>query len=404
MHNYNGHKPQSSSATFVVLCFSVVWAAYSVGVVTRFLQFQVPSTDPRRLQLEEMFKKQSTRNERSRSEKPRGFIVYSPLMMGQGTGNIMQGLLSAHLLANESNRTVCINPIYWEFLQAFEPIHPQAVDYCQTVLDSFNVTKARKTPNHFSLVNFGADPNECKLKERLLSNETVLHIEANTYPRWAPVENQNMFFKYYRARKELLNILPYHTPPRTVVHLRFPDNPKDKREAVDDKSLHALFQGLTKEDSYVVCNHVKWYKLLDQIGIKHSPWKKVGHSVHRRGRAGERLDDSHVANLEMWADWYTILTAEKVLHTHSDFSSSAVHWQNLKSKKIMGNDGNISFLDESWRIEPQWPKLTDRNHTLTTSKNLTEDPYGLANCRRERKKRTAQMHALMGKLALSKKD
>jgi len=54
----------------------------------------------------------------------------------------------------------------------------------------------------------------------------------------------------------------------------------------------------------------------------------------------------------MWADWYTILTAKMVYHTHSDFSISAIHWQNIESKTIDGYDrfGHyLKLVDESWR-------------------------------------------------------
>jgi hypothetical protein len=65
----------------------------------------------------------------------------------------------------------------------------------------------------------------------------------------------------------------------------------------------------------------------------------------------------------MWADWYTILTAEIVYHTHSDFSISAIHWQNIPSKSIDGYDPvlkELKLIEESWRVDGETPRLVDR--------------------------------------------
>jgi hypothetical protein len=43
------------------------------------------------------------------------FIVFIPIAGGQGTGNIIAGLLAAHLLALEFNRIVCVSPLYKAF-------------------------------------------------------------------------------------------------------------------------------------------------------------------------------------------------------------------------------------------------------------------------------------------------
>ena len=54
--------------------------------------------------------------------------------------------------------------------------------------------------------------------------------------------------------------------------------------------------------------------------------------------------------------------AEKVIHTHSDFSLSAIHWRNLESKTILGLDknGNLDLIDEPWRREHSVIPLVQR--------------------------------------------
>ena len=40
----------------------------------------------------------------------------------------------------------------------------------------------------------------------------------------------------------------------------------------------------------------------------------------------------------MWADWYTLLNAQTIFHTHSDFSRSAARWnENIQSWTILGS-------------------------------------------------------------------
>jgi hypothetical protein len=67
--------------------------------------------------------------------------------------------------------------------------------------------------------------------------------------------------------------------------------------------------------------------------------------------------------LQMFADWYTILTAKMVYHTHSDFSISAIHWQNLPSKSIGEYDtksGQLMLTEESWREDGESAPLVNR--------------------------------------------
>jgi hypothetical protein len=294
------------------------------------------------------------------------FIVFKGFVNGQGAGNIVSGLLAAHLLGIEFNRTVCVDRDYVEFHHAFEAVYPHAVAECPNVLDSW---KQYKEVLHISLVNFGKTPNECELQEQLASDSLILNLTANTYPRW-PVVPDNLFFTYYKAKPELLKILPYDPsqPPKTVVHLRQPDRYKDVRKGLDQDTFRAL-GGLLPPDTYLVTNRVEWFDYFDEnYQWKHPEWQQVVHSALKMSWGGRdhdhvRPDEDADHVLQMWADWYTILTAKMVYHTHSDFSISAIHWQNLHSKEVMGfnhEEQKLELIDESWRIDGETAPLVDR--------------------------------------------
>jgi hypothetical protein len=298
------------------------------------------------------------------------YIVFIPIRGGQGTGNIVAGLLAAHLLALEFNRTVCLSSLYQKFLDAFEPVNPVVIEKCPLILQGSLPT--RDSDNYLTLINYYRAPDECLLKETLASDVSVLYLESNTYPRWPAIPN-NMFFTNYRAKPELLKALPYRESPTTVVHLREPDGSGDARKGLDDDSLVALGKMLPR-DTYLVTNRVDWYdKFEKEYGWSHPEWNEVIHSVFLRswGVRGSNQRESRIVqgvdrgtqNLQMWCDWYTMLTAKFVYHTHSDFSISAIHWQNLDSREIMGlnaTTGELDLEEESWRITGETERLVDR--------------------------------------------
>ena len=76
--------------------------------------------------------------------------------------------------------------------------------------------------------------------------------------------------------------------------------------------------------------------------------------------------------LQLWADWYTLLTAQQVYHTFSDFSLSAVHWMNIWSRTYDGLDdnGNMLLLEENWLVDGVTPRLIDR--TFENLKNCDD--------------------------------
>jgi hypothetical protein len=298
------------------------------------------------------------------------YIVFIPITGGQGTGNVIAGLLAAHLLALEFNRIVCVSPLYQKFLDAFEPANPVAIEKCPELLAGDLPT--RTPDNYLSLITFLHAPNECLLKYTLASDVSVLYLESNTYPRW-PAIPYNLFFTNYRAKPALLKALPYKESPTTVVHLREPDGANDARKGLDDDSLKALGKMLPP-DTYLVTNRVEWYdKFEKEYGWSHPEWDEVIHSAYQKswGVRGSKQRQSHIVhtfdrekqNLQMWCDWYTMLTAKFVYHTHSDFSISAIHWQNLDSRTIMGlnaTTGELELEEESWRISGETERLVDR--------------------------------------------
>jgi hypothetical protein len=290
------------------------------------------------------------------------FILFRKLQ-GQGAGNILNGLLAAHLLGQEFNRTVCVESKYTEFHAAFEAIDPYAMKYCPAFLaeneDIVNATEQHSTRSRLELVNYAPGvPNECSLQERLASPTIkVIEYEGNTYPRWPHVTDSDFFFRHYRARQALLDVLPYdyrhQSPPSTVVHLRAPDGGGgDHRQGLDEDSLEALGEAVPRGNAtFLVTNNVDWFKRFEaNYGWSHANWSSVAHSAFQN-------------SWELWADWYMLLRAKKVYHTNSDFSNSAVHWMNIDAFVIDGFDTTSRRLilqRESWLRDGETPALSTR--------------------------------------------
>ncbi len=329
------------------------------------------------------------------------FLIFNGFLHEQGNGNIISGLLAAHLLGLEFNRTVCVSERYEDFHDAFVPIHPDTVANCPKALEWARLNHENRKHGDgevlrwgdyadrewtIHLINFKSPPDECQLQAQLASNVPILFLEGNTYPRW-PVVPDNFFFTYYKAKPELLQMLPYDPshPPTTVVHLRQPDAGFDTRDGLDNQTLQALGALLPANHStYLVTNRVEWYETVaDRFHWDHANWNEVFHSALGESwgsrhpspqmlnasksplKKWDRRRQRHVQRtLQMWADWYTILTAQAVYHTHSEFSISAIHWQNIvPSKTILGyhaTTGQLILRDESWRVDGETERLVDR--------------------------------------------
>ncbi|KAL7566125.1 hypothetical protein ACA910_003897 [Epithemia clementina (nom. ined.)] len=287
------------------------------------------------------------------------FIVLTGGTNGQGAGNHLQGLLAAHLFGLEFNRTVCLEWVaFWE---AFEYTDPEHEKLCQH--QAKNIA-TRSSGNLVSLWNFGSGKNvdECFLYDKLASRKTlVVTMSGNTYPGWRTDIPQNFFHRYYKPKDELLNFLPYKqdNPPKVVVHLRFPDGNTDQERGLDEESLAYLGEMLRGNGTYLVTNRPDWYRLFHECcdwiydthwedkPIKHGAmdiiWLPNGQRLRGKDKIAEAFNvsttkrvrgssfEEHVGgndhqNLKLWSDWYTMLRAEKVYHSNSDFSRSAVHW------------------------------------------------------------------------------
>ena len=148
------------------------------------------------------------------AQKPKKYLIFDGFMKGQGAGNTVSGLLAAHLFGLEFDRIVCISEGFQIFHSAFESIVPEVLADCPDVLKE-------KVQKRISFHSFGTAPDECRLKEKLSSSTRIISMKGNTYPRW-PVIPDNFFFTFYKAKPDLLMMLPYDpkVPPKTVVHLR----------------------------------------------------------------------------------------------------------------------------------------------------------------------------------------
>lgn len=154
----------------------------------------------------------------------------------------------------------------------------------------------------------------------------------------------------------------------------------DHREGLDNNSLDFLGNHLP-HDAFLVTNRVAWFGYFDDhYGWKHANWDEVIHTGQGKSWGGkdapvmltaknmyfgepEIVKNKKQQTLQMWSDWYTMLTAEMVYHTHSDFSISAIHWQDLESKSIKGWDTEkeeLVFEEESWRSDGETARLVDR--------------------------------------------
>lgn len=306
----------------------------------------------------------------------RGYIIFEEIAMGQGTGNVISGLLAAHLLGLEFDRLVCVREQYAMFHQAFESIDPRVSKFCPDILKQEKDIKKDCKHCYMQLVTYMKPPDECVLQQLLASDkEKIVILQANTYPRWPHIPSKDFFFQFYRAKRDLIEYLPYKTPPSTVVHLRVPDGQQDERKGLDDKTLQALGKELPS-DTYLVTNQPSLYDFFEQnFHWKHPQWKEIYHSgfaatwkrndhymKHVAVRTKDPMFRSKDQNLQMWADWYTLLTARQVYHTHSDFSVSAIHWNTIPGHVIQGTDpqGRLLTTEESWLVDGETPALINR--------------------------------------------
>ena len=322
------------------------------------------------------------------------YISFSADIGGQGTGNLISGLLAAHLLGLEFKRIVCVHPMYATFLSVFESTHPEVQAKCDAAYKNYKPA----TLSSITLINFLGAADECEL-QNVMSDTTIpmISLIANTYPRWPSVP-KNFFFHYYQPKPILLEALPYKVHPKTVVHLRQPDNEhEDHRSGLDDASLTALGKLLPADSStFLVTNNVVYYDRFSKCcNWDHPQWDLIVHSAFERSWSmvnGTEASRKYDQNVRMWVDWYTLLTAETVYHTHSDFSISAIHWvNNMDSHSIVGynpDTDKFESTDESWRRDGETIPMNQR--TLQGSPGTTNE---LRACQEHTRRVTAEREA-----------
>ena len=252
-----------------------------------------------------------------------------------------------------------------------------------------------------------------------------LTFVSKTYPRWSHV-SRGYFAAHYQPTPLLRSILPWSSPPDVVVHLRKADGRSDARKGLDEETFHALGKELPR-DTFLVTNSVEWYDwFAKNYGWRNPGWHEVKHSALKNKQWGARSNASAIEqrmerqynvtadalqSLQLWSDWYTLASARRrALHTHSDFSLSALHWMNVPSKTIMGmrdatiadeknsngtikvGDRILDLIDEEWIRDGETPRLIDR--PLKTLKDCSaQELEALRDKIAEKEKRTKDERA-----------
>ena len=328
----------------------------------------------------------------SSSSTPEKLLIFRHVFTGQGTGNVMSGLLAAHWLGMEFNRTVCVAQDYTTFHGAFQStttITEHSNTYSCQVAQQQHPPTSNNTLKHNNY-DESRRTSECVLKQRLSSSkekDLVLYYTGNTYPRWSKPMVRDFFHQHYHPTKALSDFLSWNindtseSPPEVVVHLRQPDGIVDERPGLDNQTLHTLGQQLLSNHTFLVTNNVIWYGYFqDRFGWSHPSWSAVGHSAFRNMEwVGERLQntalgqpqperptttDQQQLSMQMWADWYTLLCAKQIYHTASDFSVSTARWNPKPSWTIQGSsswkNGSSTLLLKEDFEEVFPPRLIDR--------------------------------------------
>jgi hypothetical protein len=318
-------------------------------------------------------------------------VFQFPNHSGQGTGNIMSGALAAQLLAEEFNRTLChagakTTNFRSSFQRAFEWRDHRHKEVCDRILLSVEEAAQRDNVRIYDVVpnasntivqrNYDktSEQSECAMRDLLLNYEDypIVYYEGNTYPRWpnkAVSLPKDYFHERFNPTQFLRDVLPWKEldPPTTVVHLREGDSIGDYRGGLDDQTLSLLTKedfldvSNSKQTVFLVTNNVEWYPRFPKWS--HPKWSLVHHSALKRISWGGTPGSNHGENkgdgeLQMWADWYTLLSAQNIYHTFSDFSRSTARWnENIKSWTILGSTNETTTTEEG----KAGPRLLLRN-------------------------------------------
>jgi hypothetical protein len=315
----------------------------------------------------------------------------------------MSGALAAQLLAEEFNRTLChagaeATNVRSSFYRAFEWRDHRHKEICDRILlpveeaaaQRDNVTIYNLVPNASNTIvqnNYDktSEQSECAMRDLLLNYKDypIVYYEGNTYPRWpnkAVSLPRDYFHERFTPTQFLRGVLPWKEldPPTTVVHLREGDSVGDYRGGLDDQTLSLLAKedfldaSLSKQTVFLVTNNVEWYPRFPKWShpnwslVHHSALKRISWGGTSRDNHGERERKSDDGELQMWADWYTLLNAQKIYHTLSDFSRSTARWnEKIKIWTILGSTNETATATTTTTTEEgkTGPRLLLRNDT-----------------------------------------
>jgi len=133
----------------------------------------------------------------------RRYIVFRDYS-AQGRGNVMHGLLAVHMLAKEYSREVCVQ--WASFDNAFRSRKRRQECLEELKMNEDNAPGLQTEalgPSFLRFMNFDRHPlNECRLHELLMSNDTFVYIQTNTYPGWSQIV-PGLWDEYYEPTEEL---------------------------------------------------------------------------------------------------------------------------------------------------------------------------------------------------------
>jgi hypothetical protein len=235
----------------------------------------------------------------------------------------------------------------------------------------------------------------------MASDHQTVIFSGNTYPKWARVPPR-FFDWYYEPTEQLKSLFPWPKdhPPEIVVHLRKEDGARDVRKGLDNNTLYSLGTQLSAPENrfgskpYLVTNCGLLADQMEQsfgwtgphwnVQVKHSALNVAWNISHQHDNTNDSNDvrkdipEKQLQTMMGWIDWFAIANAKLVHHTHSDFSSSAVHWMGsdeyIESHILWETDsqtGELIERDEAWvgalKREGSYPlPLIDRpENTLT---------------------------------------
>uniref|UniRef100_A0A0G4HVX5 Uncharacterized protein n=1 Tax=Chromera velia CCMP2878 TaxID=1169474 RepID=A0A0G4HVX5_9ALVE len=232
------------------------------------------------------------------------FIVFFGPSRGQGIGNMMFGLLRAHILARRFGRRVCVE---WE---DFEVAWDYDDEGCADLKPKISL----------HVWNFGRRNSDEEVEMLLKSPLKSVYMTGNELQDNVRLTGLTWFFDFYSPKPALEALFPEVWPP-FVAHIRRGDGGRDIRGVFEYPydpfpALRRCLKG------YVVLSDTTTvYKGLGDSVL--SPKKAIPHTID------SKLTDAQ--KVQTWFEWTLIAKAKKVLRTHSGFSESAIRVSDAQS-------------------------------------------------------------------------